>query len=94
MAFSVYNVTLSGSADRATTADTPIAQLIIESETGNAAVLVGDSTVAAADYGLSVTAGPTNRVTIGGFPHGIMNLRDIYFLGTADDIIHLTAILP
>ncbi|MHC4180243.1 MAG: hypothetical protein ACYSWU_22285 [Planctomycetota bacterium] len=94
MAFKVYNVTLGAAATRATTEHTPITQLIIESETGNADVLVGDSTVAADDYGKTVEAGPAASVTLGGTPHGLMNLDEIYFLGTADDIIHLTVVSP
>jgi hypothetical protein len=45
--------------------------------------------VAAADYAVTVTAGPTNAVTIGPFPHEVMNLDEFYFLGTEDEVIHL-----
>jgi hypothetical protein len=94
MAVKVYNLTLTGSAQRATTTHIPLSQLHIESETGNGAVYIGDSTVAADDYGMTVTAGSANAKAIGPFPAGWMNLDEIYFLGTEDDVIHLTAITP
>jgi hypothetical protein len=89
MALNVYNVTLLATATRAIATHAPIKLLRIESETGNAAVQVGDSGVSATDYAATVTAGPTNAVTIGPFPHEVMNLDEFYFLGTEDEVIHL-----
>jgi hypothetical protein len=94
MALRIYNVTLGAAATQAATAVIPLVELHIESETGNADVLVGDSGVSATDYGLTVTAGPTNAKTMGPFPTGILSLNDVYFLGTENEIIHLAVITP
>lgn len=94
MAVKVYNVTLLATATRAITTHQPISELQIESETGNGAVYVGDSTVSATDYGLSVTAGSANAKRLGPFPAGWINLDNVYFFGTEDDIIHLLAVTP
>ena len=94
MAFKVYNVTMTGSAVRATSAHLPISYLRIENETSNADVKVGDSGVGAADYGMIVEATPAKPKVVGPFPHGLMNLDQIYFLGTNNEIIHLTVVTP
>lgn len=94
MAFRVFNVILGAGATRAIATHLPIAGLRIESETGNADVLFGGEDVAADNYAGTVTAGPTNAVSLDPTPQGLVNLDKIYFLGTADDIIHLTVVTP
>lgn len=63
-------------------------QLQIESETGNADVKVGGSTLTTTDYGRIVTAGPTNAITLSS-PQGLaINLASTYLLGTAGQKVH------
>jgi hypothetical protein len=97
MALRQYTVTLGAGNTRAVTVHTPISFLRIENEASNAVVKYGTSALAAADYAgavLAQTATINNAVTVGPFPHGIMNLDEFYFLGTEAQKIHLTAITP
>lgn len=90
------NFTLDGTsqslADASPNQHRPIKWLRIESETGNAAVLVGTSTLTATIYGFSVTAGAAASKDIGPFGGGEcpFNLEDVYVRGTDTQVIHVT----
>ena len=92
MALKTANFTLSGSAQPLATETTPVTLLIIESATSNADVKIGDNTLTATIYGMTLEDGPTARITLGPWGGGTspINLQHIYVLGTGSQIIHLT----
>ena len=97
MALLQFTVSMTGAPVRAITTHLPIAFLRIENEAGNAVVKYGTEDVTATDYAgavLAQTATINNAVTVGPFPHGLMNLDEFYFLGTDGQEVHLTAITP
>ncbi len=97
MALLQYTVTLGAGATRATTDHTPINMLIIENTASNALVKYGTSALTTNLYAGSVIAQSAtvdSSKAIGPFPQACMNLDEFYFLGTENQIIHLTAITP
>jgi len=64
--------------------------LQLESETGNAIVVVGGPTVSATDYGASIPAGggTANRVVIRTGGSRNINLASIFLFGTAGQKVH------
>lgn len=93
MAWFASTVTLTGSAQQLFTPGAvpkPIIWIRIESDTGNAAVQVGDSTVSATVYGASVLAGPAAAVTFGTGDIPKMNLESIWVIGTNTQKIRIT----
>lgn len=96
MAIRFENVTLNGSAQSlhplsATVSHRPVNWLRIESETGNADVKVGDSSVSSSTYGFTVEAGPTKSKDIGPFGGGDspFNLENVFVIGTNAQKIHI-----
>lgn len=97
MALFQFTVTLGAGITRAITTHLPINQLIIENEASNALVKYGGPSLTPTDYAGSVIAQSAtvdSSKTIGPFPQSCMNLDEFYFLGTADQKIHITAITP
>ena len=94
MPLSQYTVTLGATAAPAVTAHTPFAIVRVENETGNAAVNFGTLAITSTDYAGTVLAGPAAAVTLGSGTLGIVNLEDLYFLGTNTQKIHLTVFTP
>jgi hypothetical protein len=95
--FRSYTVTLGATATRAISTVLPITYLRVENENGNADVYIGGSDVSATVYAASVkddpTAGPPNAVEFGPFDTpGRISLHEFYFLGTEDEVIHLSVI--
>ncbi len=93
MAVHHVTVTLTGSAQAILTpaAGSPsdnCREVQIESETGNAAVTVGGSTVSATDYGASIAAGPSGRIVFRDAGHNI-NLASTYVFGTVSQKNHV-----
>ncbi len=93
MAFRHFTVTLLATETRAISAHLPVSFVRVENVAGNDIVRWGQSGLTTIDYGGSVAAGAASE-EIGPVPHGLMNLDQIYFLGTTDDVIHLTVITP
>lgn len=91
-------VTLDGNPQQLTAelnlGHTPVLELHIESDTGNAIVKVGDADIATDVYGASVTAGPANAKTFAQGPSGAaaFNLEDVWVLGTDTQKIRLAFI--
>lgn len=95
MAFHAESITMTGSAVRSTLQPQPVSQLIVQSESGNSVLYIGDSGVSATDYAYLVDAGAADvSVTVGPFPAGWLNLSEVYFLGTNNEVIHLLAVTP
>ncbi len=96
MALRTFTVTLLAGETRAIATHLPVSSVRIESESGNSLVNFGLTGLTTAVYGGTVLAGPAEvtAVTLGPFPHGLFNLDELWFLGTENDIIHLTAITP
>lgn len=95
MAILTYTVTLGAGATRAVATVTPVASIRIENEASNALVKFGPAAVSSTSYGGSVpadTASVSNAVTLGPFPVDAMDLSSLYFLGTENQKIHLTAV--
>ena len=89
MALHHVTVTLSG-ATKISATSVQAHEIILESETGNADVKVGGSTVASGDYGFILEAGPTKRQPIApGVPYQL-NLNSVYLLGTDTQKVHVT----
>lgn len=65
-----------------------IQELQLESETGNADMKVGSSTVSATDYGRTLEAGPTKAITIRVAQGRAINLASTYLFGTAGQKVH------
>jgi hypothetical protein len=63
-------------------------ELQLESETGNADVKVGSSTVSSTDYGRTIEAGPSKAVIIRGYEGRPINLASTYLFGTASQKVH------
>lgn len=61
----------------------------LESETGNADVKVGGSTVATGDYGRTLEAGPTKAITMRPNGNTTINLASTYLLGTQSQKVHV-----
>lgn len=77
------------SAQSGTTPTINCRWLRIESETGNADVKVGGSTVSSTDYGAIVTAGATNGLVMAPSDGNLcINLTSTYLLGTAAQKVH------
>lgn len=97
MALRQYSVTLGAGATAATTDHVPMTFLRIENTASNATVKYGTSALVTGDYAGTVqaeAAGSSNAVVIGPLPVPSMNLGDFYFLGTQNQVIHLTVITP
>lgn len=96
MALRTFDVTLLATQTRAISTHLPVSSVRIESESGNSAVNFGLTGLTTAVYGGTVLAGPAEvtAVTLGGHPHGLLNLDELWFLGTENDVIHLTVITP
>jgi len=62
--------------------------LRIESETGNADVKIGQSTITATDYGGIVAAGPSAAVIMFSPMGENINLASIFLLGTNAQKVH------
>lgn len=63
--------------------------LRIENDTGNADVKVGGSSITSTDYGMIVTAGPTNAVLLAPSDGNVpINLASTYLLGTSTQKVH------
>lgn len=62
--------------------------LRIESETGNADVKVGGSTVSSTDYGGIAEAGASKAVILAPSQGEAINLASTYLLGTANQKVH------
>lgn len=97
MALEQYTVTLGAGNTQAITTHKPVTYLRIENEASNAVVKYGTSALTSTVYAgavLAQTGTINNAVTVGPFPHGIMNLDEFYFLGTENQKFHITAITP
>ncbi len=94
MALRQFTVTLLAGETRAIATHLPVSEVIIENETGNTLINFGITGLTSADYGGSVLAGPAARVKLGPFPHGLINLDDLYFLGAEGEFIHLSVVTP
>jgi hypothetical protein len=95
MALIQFNVTLGSGATPVTNTRTPVYFVRIESDSGNALVKFGNSSLSSANYAGSVvanTATADNSVTIGPFVGYLLNLNDLYLLGTAGQTVRITAI--
>lgn len=88
-------VVLTGSAQRLATEHTPILELHIENDTGNAVVKVGGSDIATDVYGASIKAGPEFAKTFAQGPSGAaaFNLDEVWVLGTGAQKIRITYIV-
>lgn len=89
MAVHHITVTLGTAAAAISATSTNVQELQIESETGNAAVYVGGSTVSSTDYGRTVSAGPSAAVTIRGTNAFPINLNSTYLFGTNAQKVHI-----
>lgn len=65
-----------------------VLELQIESETGNADVKVGGSTVSTTDYGRTVEAGPSKAITMRPTSGRPINLATTYLIGTSTQKVH------
>lgn len=83
-------ITLGATATAASPSRVPAREVWLESETGNADVKIGDSTVTSTNYGKILTAGPTNAIVFRP-PDGnlAINIETIYLLGTQNQKVHV-----
>ena len=92
MAFKAKNFTLDGTSQPLATTHIPVKWVRVENTTGNADVKIGDSTLTAAIFGFTVTAGPATIKDIGPFSGGEcpFNLENVFVKGTDGQVIHIT----
>jgi hypothetical protein len=64
-------------------------ELRLESETGNAAVLIGDQTLTATNYGCTLLAGPAAAFNFRVSSHSI-DLSSVFLSGTNGQKVHVT----
>lgn len=91
MALLYYDITLSG-ITRVSSTNVPVSYIRMENPTGNADVNFGGSAVSSTVKGGTVKAGEANAVVLGPFPHGLMDLTDLYFKGSDNNVVHITAV--
>ncbi len=95
MAFRHFTVTLLATETRAIATHLPVSYVRAEGESGNAIMYWGQTGLTTEDYGGSIPAtSVAGFLIVGAFPHGILNLDELYFLGTTDDVVHLTVVTP
>ncbi len=92
MALIAGNLTLTGAAQPLSATHLPVTLLILESATSNADIKIGDSTLTASIYGMTLEDGPTARITLGPWGGGTspIDLQHVYVLGTISQVLHLT----
>ncbi len=94
MAVHHITVTLAATATPISATSINARWVYIESETGNADVKVGGSTITTTDYGMIVTAGPaTAKVMAPADGNLCIGLNTTYLLGTASQKVHVLYIL-
>lgn len=69
-------------------------EIQLESESGNATVYIGGSSVSSTDYGRTLSAGTAAAITIRPAANATINLASTYLLGTASQKVHVLYVTP
>lgn len=94
MAVHHITVTLGTTATLVSSTSLNARWVYIESETGNADVKVGQSTVSSTDYGMIVSAGTAAAKTLNPSDGSLcIGLNTLYLLGTSTQKVHVLYIL-